>query len=1423
MALPLRPFSQNLIRHHHHSLFTLLRIGGGFFLHFSSLLFLLSSLFWTSAVVAEKLHFKEHPTNQSILIGSDLSLRCSIAHHHGTSDPFHMQWRTNRGIILNQIQHTNEIPGYSGRYSYSNDNPGEFHLHIRNVSLDDDGQFQCQLLKPGGKFFRANAFVTVLVPPSGVRFQHYQSGSTIAVNEGIPLNITCVTDRSKPEVIMNLFVNGKKTTEHVYGRQEWENGTVYTYASLAFRPGKIHHKKVISCEAQHPETNTNLRDSITLDVFYSSDRPKIDLISASAPGMALKAGQNVTLLCTAEGGNPPPQLNWSNQNGRINEEDDYSYDTGTQITRNAHAFVVQGTDNGAIYECASQTNANMSPLISRVTLRVDYPPASVFIFGNTVMRKGEAMTMSCVSGVSSPASVVTWQLNGSPTKIQPQEQKKQLQGFVTESNLTIDSSTLLHGQNQITVECLASNGEGNAVGKSHVIRVLSPPSHPFIFDADPNTVPLEGTLYNLTCEAKDGHPFATLSWFRGVEKNVGKQQNMLHHKKKIRWKQLKETQNSLHGDSSRSTVTLLLDRAMNHQQIRCEAENGATDVPLVAKKNLVVLFAPNEVRVQPSRAVHMVAGSPSELSCSVASSNPVAELSWEFPNSVNRQLTISRTGEQIRRSNKPIGEYHGFESTNVIQFTPTEAMDKTEVRCVASHHLWEGVKHGSHVLDVKYPPRIAVDGPMSIVIGEGQSFEENVTIYANPRVNAFAWRKNGITIDRTVGTIFVRQSVIGGAGVTKDDSGIYTLFVSNGVGTANATIKVVVEYAARITYITTPVIASVGEDVVLECEADGMPMKAGMIKWFRGHTEVRSLVQDQRRAVIRMNASHDNSGAYKCTVDNGIGQPNHTTAYLLVRRAPVIVKNAAFSRAAGPIGGKAVLRCRATAVPNAEFTWGIEGEGNMIVHYNTTKYRFFDTQLDYTTFQSTLTILNLEEHDYARRYRCRVSNRLGLVQSFISVGPPAPPELPTELEIVNVTNSTASISWTAGFDGGAEQMFELLYQDIDSNEIRSLNTSETQVLLKGLDSDHGYQLQIRSINARGDISDLTRPLLFRTMDENSQSAGVGFGIIPKDGPFSHSAIVALCVALLALLLLNCLLICYLNRRNKRRKMREKSALNQNGQYGGVGGGGSAGSGRSIQIYGTMAALGTSQCGGAAIGGGSTPTTNRSELGGASGGTIGGGAAINYGGRSSGGGGEVLSVVDDNQSTRTIIEVSPYGQFNAAMHHNDNAYFYNTTCIAEYEGTDSAADYYSKIQKGCTAGSNINNNSNSNFAVHQQQSTFDANLSYQAIPNPEPPLNNGVPSSSTVSLQHYGIASTTPNQFCMDMDHFHHHYPQQHQTHNQSASSPYETRSACFVQTTPTHCLPNGGSSVLLAPKLMSTFQHENGGISIRDTYEGDLV
>jgi hypothetical protein len=37
---------------------------------------------------------------------------------------------------------------------------------------------------------------------------------------------------------------------------------------------------------------------------------------------------------------------------------------------------------------------------------------------------------------------------------------------------------------------------------------------------------------------------------------------------------------------------------------------------------------------------------------------------------------------------------------------------------------------------------------------------------------------------------------------------------------------------------------------------------------------------------------------------------------------------------------------------------------------------------------------------------------------------------------------------------------------------------------------HGYSLLIIANNARGDVSDLTEPLLFRRLDENQQANGI---------------------------------------------------------------------------------------------------------------------------------------------------------------------------------------------------------------------------------------------------------------------------------------------------------------------------------------------
>lgn len=130
---------------------------------------------------------------------------------------------------------------------------------------------------------------------------------------------------------------------------------------------------------------------------------------------------------------------------------------------------------------------------------------------------------------SNPSSVITWTVNGSPTKVQQQIEKRMVAGVSTESNITVDSTVLLSDKNHIKIECTATNDEGST-REEHIIRVLcnnclrssityrlAPPSAPYIYGVDQEAM-LEGEKLNLSCEAYGGHPLANLTWYRGVEK-----------------------------------------------------------------------------------------------------------------------------------------------------------------------------------------------------------------------------------------------------------------------------------------------------------------------------------------------------------------------------------------------------------------------------------------------------------------------------------------------------------------------------------------------------------------------------------------------------------------------------------------------------------------------------------------------------------------------------------------------------------------------------------------------------------------------------------------------------------------------------------------------------------------------------------------
>ncbi|VDN01079.1 unnamed protein product [Thelazia callipaeda] len=1144
--------------------------------------------------------FKEEPKNQSVLLGESVLLRCSA--DHSASDALASQWRSNDGSLLG-LHGAGKLAGHQGRYYYVLDHSNEKHLRIENVTLGDDGLFECQMTHPSLGPFRTSALITVLVPPQKVTLMNAFPDSIINVTEGNIFNLTCLAANGKPQAIINWYVRGKKIRDNIHRwTQENPNKTVITFATFSWRPRQasfilksvilmfLCYRRddmgaVVTCEVLHPYTSSHFRRNVTLNVQYPSSVPKIKI-----PGglTVLKPGDNLTMECVVIGGNPPPKLFWRFQQNFIDSH--YKYNVSTRETKSSYSIVVDANDNGAVYGCHASNLATKESLFESIRLLVAYAPRSVEIYSKTTARIEHEFTVRCRTEPSNPPSRISWLIDGKFLPPTGQIHLEQTVGTVTVSNLTMNLTDIDPVKHQFQVQCVARNDEG-AASKQIIIHllcklslrhVLAPPTDPVIYGLDDLTL-VEGEFINLTCEARGGNPLATLAWFKGVEK-------------------LQESQSAIVSDISSSTISILLDRTMNSQQLKCEARNGALDEPLVIAKTLKVMFPPRRVTISqndPDKKL-IIEGEVTKLICLSHSSNPTARLIWKFPNVDGSEIFEEKI------SNRSDGEYGGYEAESAIEFVSTEAMNG-EVQCIAMHPVWRRQKVAVYTLNVLYPPRIlSKEGKsFTIVLDEGENFEENLVVRANPPVNIWKWRKDGSDFKHMVGSVIVNESSLSGKSVSRLDSGIFTLVAENNVGTVNISIHITVRYAAYVTYITSPVMASVGEEVVMECEVDGEPKHDDMVKWLRNDRIITEVfLVGRTRAVMRLNASLETSGAYVCVADNGIGVANKSVAYLLVHHAPVIIKQPSLLRAAGSLGYPLEVRCVARAVPDVKFQWVVQGESSPIKR-NNSEFSFTTHHLNHSTFESILYISNLELVDYQHPVKCFAINKFGKDVVEIRIGPPTAPETPLALRVSNVTKNSLSFSWIPGFNGGSEQIFELRYQTSTENIYRSINSSLSEVEIQGLEPACLYEISIRAVNTRGLASKFSQPpIAVFTKDEY----GMDILSVSKNDPFPAPVVLLFGFCYSFLLLINCFLLCYMQKRRRQKKMQEKTEMvrNMNATTNNNGGSDT----RVVQMYGVLTNV-DSPCRPESV------ATNRSELC-----------------------HELNS--EDDQSVRTMIEVSPNG-------------------------------------------------------------------------------------------------------------------------------------------------------------------------------------
>lgn len=141
--------------------------------------------------------FRVTPHDLQILEGTDTLLRCEVANRAGQ-----VQW-TKDGFALGFSAVIHGFPRYSVLVDAVN---GIYNLQIKNASLEDDAEYQCQVGPAAANpAIRANAKLSIVAAPSSIAIDGYAPNAKVEVVERQNLTLKCIAENANPAA--NLIWN----------------------------------------------------------------------------------------------------------------------------------------------------------------------------------------------------------------------------------------------------------------------------------------------------------------------------------------------------------------------------------------------------------------------------------------------------------------------------------------------------------------------------------------------------------------------------------------------------------------------------------------------------------------------------------------------------------------------------------------------------------------------------------------------------------------------------------------------------------------------------------------------------------------------------------------------------------------------------------------------------------------------------------------------------------------------------------------------------------------------------------------------------------------------------------------------------------------------------------------------------------------
>ncbi|XP_022236947.1 nephrin-like [Limulus polyphemus] len=975
-------------------------------------------------------HFIVKPQDTEVVQGLTGILHCQVGNLQGA-----VQWSKD-GFLLGFEA---AIPGYK-RYSMLVDvERGIYNLRVRDVKLEDEGEYQCQVGPAYNEGpIRAAARLIVLVPPDQLTINGRTTHKTIKVHKGERINLACSSQGSKPSVQLNWYRNNVQLlteSEDTVIRQE-ENKLYTTVSTILLYPTLDDNGAIYICEAVHPAMPLAWKTSVTISVLYPPETP---VITGYTRKDVITKGDIVSLTCVSEGGNPPAQLRWFRFNTSLNGNYNYNNSMAASIL----TFTATASDNNVTYRCEASSSVVTKPLSASITISVQYPPEGVYVTGPPEARRGDVITVTCTTSPSNPAPNVRWRVNGRYIVGEEEYTTKTIDGWVTKSKITI--SLTRQDADSKTVVCRAGDEGIGYTNGSLQIKVSYPPDPPAILEYEEGNPILVGDIQRFNCISLGGNPPASLQWFRGERKI--------------------STQSRITGSGISSELMIKARREDNGAVYRCEASNSATVNPLIARIQLSVNFPPRNVTIH-ATPKYPRDGEKISLVCVTDSSQPPASITW-WRNDQELQ------SEQEERLN---AIYGGISTVSKLELVVTAEDDGSLFTCSAVNKVTRGIVRDVFLLSVIYKP-VFLHLIKTIDIIENQTVVVNMSARGNPPPIQYTWIFREIKIPPASSRfnyegrrrITAEGPFLKLQNASRLDSGIYYCKAENEEGSSNASVELNVLYPVSILNLTQNQMVKEGEKFMLECWIDGNPITHDTVMWRRRgvDTVLESRSSGSGRFLLEIDKiTRTHSGEYECVAFNGIGQHDVEQVQLSVMYRPVFLESNMETKVAGEEGKSVVMRCEVDAMPDVTFDWYFKGRPISWV-FPVWKYTTKTERNEDLNWINILHIYDVTLTDFDT-YTCDVSNVLGKASVDIDLVKSSEPDRPFEIRTCNVTHISACVSWKPGFDGGYSQTYDVFWKKEDDRNYSIFhNINSSLYIFRNLKPKTKYLFKVVAKNHLG--------------------------------------------------------------------------------------------------------------------------------------------------------------------------------------------------------------------------------------------------------------------------------------------------------------------------------------------------------------------